>query len=268
MNPSLVHRLAINGREPEMGELARLAQINYGHFTSLQVRSRAARGFSLHLQRLAAATRELFGSELDTGQVRMQLRALLDDAPCSVRITVFSTVFDRGQPERPVPTDVLMAITAARTPPAKPLRLRSVVHERTLPAIKHVGTFGVFHELRRARRDGFDDALLCTPSGEVSEGTTWNIGFVDGGKIVWPLAPALAGITRQLLDRGLRGSGISTESRHIRLDELAAYRACFIVNAGSVGPMVEGIDDIRFSVDAELPRLIESAYASQPLEAI
>ena len=63
-------RIELNGGKPDPAALAWLAQVNYGHFTTLQVQQRGARGFRLHLQRLADATRELFGSELDLERVR------------------------------------------------------------------------------------------------------------------------------------------------------------------------------------------------------
>ena len=58
-----------NGQPAQVEDLLP-ALVNYGHFTSLQVRGHAVQGLDLHLARLSQATRELFGSELDTVQVR------------------------------------------------------------------------------------------------------------------------------------------------------------------------------------------------------
>lgn len=261
-------RIELNGREPDQGELAFLAQVNYGHFTSLQVRDRGTRGFSLHLQRLADATRLLFGNDLDTALVRRYVRQILDDAPASLRITVFSSRFDRANPERMVAADVLVAARAPREISRVPLRLKSVVHERLLPGTKHVGTFDLFHHRRLARMAGFDDAVFCTASGEISEGTIWNLGFWDGRTVTWPGAPALPGITRQLVDAGLRELGIPTTTHPVHLGDLAGFNSAFILNSGSVGPLVRSIDGARFVLDAEFEQLLVTAYESQPLEAI
>ncbi|HMM66239.1 MAG TPA: aminotransferase class IV [Dokdonella sp.] len=260
--------IELNGRAPEPRELAFLAQVNYGHFTTMQVRDRGVRGFGLHLQRLAEATRALFGSELDLELVRKHLRRIISDAPASVRITVFSLALDRAHLERPVGVDVLVAASPARAGRAEALRLRSVVHERTLPLVKHVGTFDLFHHWRQARLAGFDDALFCTAAGEVSEGPIWNIGFWDGSKVIWPAAPALPGITRQLLETGLRALGVHTETRPVFLRDLAGFRSAFIMNSASVGPLVRSIDENRFHPDAELGSLLVAAHESQPVEAI
>jgi branched-subunit amino acid aminotransferase/4-amino-4-deoxychorismate lyase len=261
-------RIELNGGKPDPAALAWLAQLNYGHFTTLQVQQRSARGFRLHLQRLASATRELFGSELDPERVRAHVRNMLTDQPATVRITVFSRLFDRKRPESPVEVDILVAVGAPATPSSAPVRLRSFTHDRVLARIKHVGTFDLWHRRREARLAGFDDALFCTREGEVSEGSTWNIGFWDGARVTWPSAPALAGVTRQLLSVGLAEAGIESASVPVRLDELDRFRSAFIVNTGSVGPRVACIDEHAFELDAELPQRLRSAYLSQPLEPI
>lgn len=261
-------RLLLNGRAPAIEELAFLAQVNYGHFSTMQVCERRVRGFGLHLQRLATATHELFGSDLDIDRVRVQVRQLVDDEPASLRITVFSRAMVRAHSERPVGADVLIATSPARAPRSGPLRLKSIRHERLLPHIKHIGMFDLLHLWRQARIAGFDDAVLTTVAGELSEGSTWNIGFWDGKRVIWPSAPALPGITRQLLDAGLREQGIKSETRPVFCDQLAGYRCAFMVNSGSVGPMIESIDTQRFDVDDEVLRLLTMAWEWQPSEII
>lgn len=261
-------RIELNGGKPDPAALAWLAQVNYGHFTTLQVQQRSARGFRLHLQRLADATRELFGTELDLERVRAHVRNVLGDQPATVRITVFSRQLDRKRLERPVEVDILVAAGAPATPASAPLRLRSCTHERELARVKHVGTFDLWHWRRQARLEGFDDALFCTCEGEVCEGSTWNIGFWDGSRITWPSAPALAGITRQVLSAGLAEAGIESASVPVRLDDLDRFRSAFIANTASIGPLVACIDERGFEIDADLPQRLRSAYLSQPMELI
>lgn len=265
---STLGRLLLNGREPTLEGLAFLAQVNYGHFTAMQVRERRARGFGLHLQRLATATRELFGSDLDIDQVRAQVRQVLDGEPASLRITVFSQVLDRAHLERAAAVDVLIATSPARVPRRGPMRLQSIRYERVLPNIKHIGMFDLLHLWRKARIAGFDDVVLTTAEGEIAEGSTWNIGFWDGQRVIWPSAPALPGITRQLLDARLSQRGIESVTRPVLCDQLAEFRSAFILNSGSVGPMIESIDAQRFDVDGELQCMLSAAWESQPMEII
>ena len=62
-----MRNLELNGRTPDLAEIHRLAAVNYGHFTSMQVRDQAVRGLGLHFARLADGNEEFFGwrAELD-----------------------------------------------------------------------------------------------------------------------------------------------------------------------------------------------------------
>ena len=165
--------VSCNGRAAQVEDLLP-ALVNYGHFTSLQVRDSAAQGLDLHLARLSQATRELFGSKLDTAQVRGWMAQALRQAglaDASLRVTVYSRRFDFRNPLAAVPVDVLVAVSAPVTLTASK-RVRSVAWQRELPQLKHVGTFGLFAERRAAMADGFDDVLFVTADGEVSEGST------------------------------------------------------------------------------------------------
>jgi hypothetical protein len=64
--------------------------LGYSHFTAMQVRD--TRGLDLHLARLDAATRELFGQPLDTDRVCGYVRhALGHTRDASVRVYVFES---------------------------------------------------------------------------------------------------------------------------------------------------------------------------------
>jgi hypothetical protein len=61
--------LEIKGRAATAGELRALAFGGYGHFTAMQLRGGRTRGLQLHLDRLDAASREMFGAALEGGRV-------------------------------------------------------------------------------------------------------------------------------------------------------------------------------------------------------
>ena len=74
-------RIEVNGHAATAAELAHPALSNYGHFTMMQVRGGRTRGLDLHLARLDAASRELFGGGLGGERVRAGFDdALLVDA--------------------------------------------------------------------------------------------------------------------------------------------------------------------------------------------
>ena len=264
-------RLELNGAPASVDDLRHLVQTNYGHFTVMRAEDGAVRGLDLHLDRLQAATRELFSSELDRVRVRGYLRHVLAGAAgaWSLRINVFALALDREHMERPVEADVLVGASPAPVPAAQPLRVKSVVYAREAPSIKHVGTFGLFHHRRLARLAGFDDALFVDANGRISEGSIWNIGFVDrDGAVVWPQAPQLDGVGMRLVDAGLASQGMRSRVRPVHLRELDTFRAAFFSNAGTPVRALASIDDCRFDVDTDFAQRLLAAYRSNPPQAI
>jgi branched-subunit amino acid aminotransferase/4-amino-4-deoxychorismate lyase len=264
------YRIELNGAPAQVEDLRALVQTNYGHFTSMQVRNGRVRGLSLHLDRLVSATRELFGCELDRENVRACLRHAIgtDPGPLSLRVNVFSRALDRARMSAPAKADVLVSASAAASASAPPLRLKSFRYQRELPAIKHVGTFPLFHYRRLAQQAGFDDALFVGDDGCISEGSVWNIVFFDGNGAIWPEAPQLRGISLQLLQAGLARRGIPDRVQSIRIQDLASFRGAFFTNSSVPVQPIARIDDIEFALDDVLMGKLVEAYESNPLEPV
>lgn len=256
-----------NGAPATLDMVAVLAACNYGHFTALQARGGRVQGLQRHLDRLQAATQELFGHGLDADRLRGWLREALGDADASVRVSVYSRAFDRDHPLRAAQPDVLIALTPARRVEAAALRVRSVRFARELPHIKHLGSFGLFHQRRLAQAQGFDDALFVTADGFVAEGSTWNILFHDGAQVIWPQAPMLDGISAQLLRAGLAELGVAQASRPVDLSEIPGFRAAFFTNTSCQVMPLMAIDAIDMPIDHDLRGLLERALATQPWQA-
>lgn len=277
----------LNGSAPGTTGLAALALVNYGHFTSMQVRDGAVQGLDLHLQRLRAATRELFSAELDEAGLRAWMRAAVarhaaDGGPgsgpdCGLRVTVFSHAFDYRRPLQAVPLDVLVSTTPAAGAPATPLRVKSYPFMRPLPQLKHVATFPLFHYRRLAQQAGFDDALFTGTVGDslhdcVLEGSVWNIGFWDGEGILWPRGPALRGTSESLLQSGLESLGVAQRTRPVLLDEVAGFAGAFAANASGIR-LIAAIDGAEFAAPdqaaaGEREALLRRALAMQPWQAL
>jgi branched-subunit amino acid aminotransferase/4-amino-4-deoxychorismate lyase len=263
-------RCELNGRVASADDLRALALTNYGHFTALQASSRGVRGLDLHLARLDAGTRELFGQSLDAHAVRAHLRSALAgwNGDAAVRITVFSRAFDREHPARAFAPDVLVTVTAPRSADSTPVRLKTFLHERALPTIKHIGTFSLFHHRRLAQQAGFDDALFVDASGAISEASIWNIGFFDGTSVVWPIAPQLHGVSMQLIHDGLRARGIASTARRVTREDIATFRSAFLTNCGCPVRAVASIDDVGLAVGADFERVLAACHAASPLQTI
>ena len=247
-------RIEINGVSPTAVLLRAAVHNNYGHFTAMQVRNRRVRGLELHLARMAAASREVFGAALDTGAVRDHIRHALgaDTSDASVRVYVLELE------DRP-------AVMVTVRPPASmregPWKLQSVPYQRPVAHIKHASDFGQGYYRRLARRNGFDDALLTGPGGVICEGGTTNIGFSDGSAVTWPDGPALAGITMQLLNQQLPGVGLTSRRERVRIPDVGGFAAVFVTNARGIAAVGQ-IDDRAVPVDARLMKTLADAYES------
>ncbi|MGA4848723.1 aminotransferase class IV [Streptomyces sp. G5(2025)] len=290
---ALVQRIEIDGRPATAESLRWPALVNTGHFTAMQVRGGKMRGIDRHLARLDAATRELFGHELDGERVRALIRHILRGDPegpkgpvspdgpdgpdgpngsgdviddASVRVHVHAP---GGEPSLMVtvrPPTVLAAALADRAQ-----SLMSVPYQRPFAHIKHLGGFAQARYGELARRAGFDDALLTGPGGEISEGAVTNIAFYestrDGTRIVWPDAPHLAGVTMQLIEARLPAAGLPTRHAPVTLADLPSYTGAFVTNAWGVSP-VRRIDSVAFEIDEKLMATVAGIYEEVPWDTI
>jgi len=186
-------------------DLLPLALTGYGQFTTMRVDAdRRIRGLSLHMERLVRDSEVVFGTVVDTDRVRVLVRQALAgrESPCVVRITHFDPSIEIGRPEDARQPQIMVTVRSAGALSPPPLTAMSVRYERDLPHVKHCGLFGALHARRTARLQGFGDALFLGPDNLVSEGGTWNVGFIDGnGTIIWPEGPVLPGVTVALLQQ-------------------------------------------------------------------
>lgn len=242
--------IEINGAPATAEALHLPALTSYGHFTAMQVRDARVRGLALHLGRLDASTRELFGRSLDGERIREDIRHALgaaDARDASVRVYVY-------WPDGDERATLMVTVRPPQKMAEHPKRLMSVPYVRDMPHIKHLGGFGQNHYLTLADRAGFDEALLTTPDGLVTEGAITNIAFWDGGSVVWPDAPALPGMTMALLEPRL-----PSVRRRVTLTDLPSYEAVFITNSQGIAPVCR-IDEVEYAVDAELMKTVTAAY--------
>ncbi|MGC4807606.1 aminotransferase class IV [Micromonospora sp. DT233] len=232
----------------------------YGHFTTMRVERRAVRGLGLHLRRLVADCATVFSADLRPAHVRECLRAATAAAegPLTVRVTVTDPDLALTHLAAPARPRVVVTTRAPTAQPQPPLRVRSTGYARDAPAIKHTGLFGALHERRRAQLAGYDDALFVSAAGLVTEGPTWNIGFIRHDTVVWPAGDALPGITRRLLATGHPGP---QRTEPVRLADLPAMTVAFATNAaGGIRP-IAAVDGTSFDVDHPVLARLRERYA-------
>ncbi|MFF2506344.1 aminotransferase class IV family protein [Streptomyces sp. NPDC058067] len=263
--------MATLDKEPASADdLLPLALTNYAHFTSMRVDSdQSIRGLSLHLERLVRDCKIVYGAALDTDRVREQIRTALAEksGPCVVRVTIYDPAVDMGHPAEAKSPKALVAVRSAGPLPPAPLRVQSVQYERDLPQVKHCGLFGTLYARRAAQLAGADDALFVGGDGLVSEGGTWNVGFIDGnGTVVWPDARVLPGVTMALLRQ--HTDGISHQASAVTLEQAKSMAAAFATNTSIGVRALSAIDDVSLPTEHPVLNALRDSYLSIPGETL
>lgn len=259
----------IYGIEATPDELRALALTGYGHFTSMHVEAGGVRGFDLHLERLISSAKAVFDADLDRESLVADIRAAIAGSTGSytLRVTMFDPAINLGNlgtvTAKPVPLITARPSHAGALPP---MQVKSVAFQRDIPEVKHVGLFSPLHHRVAAKRAGFGDVLFTDPtSTNISEGSTWNIGFIAAdGAVVWPEAAVLPGVTMALL----RGANDRYVAQAIPLAEIGRMQAAFATNASIGVRPISAINGHHFDPDHPAVAGLQRIYAAIPAQRI
>lgn len=261
--------LLIDGLPPTQADLHYLAMVNYGAYTAFRVEEGGVRGLDLHLSRLDAYAVELFGEPVGEDRLRGVISTAVEDRRDAwVRINLFSPDILARTPSACVRPKVMTSVLSPPPPLATQIRLQVRTYSREDARIKHTATLGLIRARRLAREDGFDDALFADSDGLISEGSSWNIGFLRGDHLVWPQAPMLLGATQALISRGLAGVSLTQSTEPVHVHDLSRFDGVVICNSTTPACSVTAIGDRVFATDAGQIERIASAWLSQPAEQI
>lgn len=258
--------VTLDGTPVAVDDLLPLALTNLGHFTSMRVDTDGIRGLTLHMERLVRDCKTVWGADLDTDRVRTYVRQALEgrSRPCTARVTIYDPTVDMGHPADADQPHIMVSVRDAGAMPPEPLRAMSVPYERDLPEVKHVGLFGALHARRTAQLAGFGDALFIGRDGYVSEGGTWNVGFVDqDGTIVWPQALVLPGVTMTLLQRHAEHR-VAT----VTVEQAKGMAAAFGTNTSIGVRPLSAIDETNFPTAHPVLSQLQQTYLSIPGEKL
>ncbi|SFD34286.1 aminotransferase class IV family protein [Streptomyces aidingensis] len=255
---------SLDGPSFTSDDMAALALTNLGHFTSIRVDGGRVRGLSLHLTRLARDCRTVFDAELDINRVHEQMcrAAHRREGAFVLRVTVFDPAITLGTTGADAHPAALVTVRPAGSLDQPPLRVASHVFQRELPQVKHTGLFASLYHRRAAMRAGADDVLFTDTSGAVSEGATWNIGFWDGRRVVWPKAEVLPGVTMALLQEQ---ADHTTAPVTLSLDGM---EAAFAANTSIGVRPISMIDDTALPSGHPALQQLRNAYLTIPGEPL
>ena len=245
----------VNGHEADEAAVSLLEHEGWGHFTAMQVRGGRTRGLDLHLARLEAAHRDVYGRALGGEEVRARIRhALGGQIDASVRVYGYWA-------------GLIVTVREPQDMPLRPHSMTALHFQRPLARLKHVGSWGQGRFRQIALAAGFDEGLLVDETGRISEGTITNVGFWRYGMVIWPDAPKLPGITMLLLRRELMAAGIPQAEEPIRVQDLADYAGMILCNSRGWAP-VSRVDDLKIPGDEAFSGVVAAAIDGCPWDEI
>jgi branched-subunit amino acid aminotransferase/4-amino-4-deoxychorismate lyase len=248
-------RIEVNGHEADEAAVSLLEHEGWGHFTAMQVRGGQTRGLDLHLARLEAAHRDVYGRALGDEEVRARIRhALGGQRDASVRVYGYWA-------------GLIVTVRGPQDMPRRPHTMRSLHFQRPLARLKHVGSWGQGRFREAALAEGFDEGLLVDEQGRISEGTITNVGFWRDGTVMWPDAPKLQGITMLLLRRQLTAVGIPQAEAPVCVHDLASYQGMILSNSHGWAP-VSRVDELMIPQDEAFIDIIAAAMDQCRWDAI
>jgi branched-subunit amino acid aminotransferase/4-amino-4-deoxychorismate lyase len=253
--PSDYIAIEVNGREADHVAVSLLEHEGWGHFTAMQVRGGRTRGLDLHLARLQAAHQEIYGRELGGQEVRDRIRhALGGRGDASVRVYGYWA-------------GLIVTVRGPQDMPCRPHAMTAVQFQRPLARLKHVGSWSQGRFGEAAQAAGFDEGLLVDETGRISEGIITNVGFWRDGRVIWPEAPKLDGITMLVLRRQMAAAGVAQAEEPVRVQDLAGYDGMILCNSRGWAP-VGRVDDLIIPQDEAFTGVIAAAIESSPWDEI
>lgn len=261
--------LWIDGRPAGLEDLGHQALFNYGALTSFRVEGGGVRGLDLHLERLNRSAIELFGEAVAEDRLRDQMRAALAGrTEAWLRISLFSSELSLRQPDWVGAPQVMISVSPPPLPLSDGVRLQSRTYVREAPHLKHVATMGLLRARRMARLAGYDDALFTDDEGRISEGSLWNIVFIQGDTVIWPDAPMLDGVAQALIRAALDQAGSPQRIDAVRLSDLAGFDGAFLCNSATPAARIAAINDHVFTGAADAAQHLNALWRSQPRQKI
>ncbi|MGV3578952.1 aminotransferase class IV [Brevundimonas sp.] len=265
----MAENLLIDGLPPTEADLRYQALVNYGAYTSFRIEDGGVRGLDLHLARLDASATELFGAPVGEDRLRDLIRtAVADRRHAWLRVSLFAPDILPRSPSAEAAPKVQTSISPPPPPLASSVRAQVRTYVRTDAHIKHTAIFPLIRARRLARQAGFDDVLFADADGLISEGATWNVGFLTGDTVVWPEAPMLDGVAQTLIRAGLPAVGLRSVIRPVRLTDLATFDGAFLCNSATPACPITAVGDHVFAANRDRIDRLQAAWTSNPVQDI
>ncbi|MDD5428730.1 MAG: aminodeoxychorismate lyase [Candidatus Omnitrophica bacterium] len=248
-----------------------------GIFETMRVYDGKVFKLNEHIARLFAAAEvvnikiPVSAAELKRELYRALKKNRSKDASLRVTVTRGEGPFTLTEEKRPKPTIMITAKKFGGYPPAFYSRgIRAEISDirqnehSPLAGIKSLNFLNYILARMRARKGGFDEAIILNTAGFVAEAAASNIFLVKGKKILTPSldSGALPGITRSLVMGIAKKLGLKAEERPISPKELYGAGEVFLTSSlAEVLPVTKiGRRNIGKGSPGAVTKLLHASY--------
>lgn len=240
-----------------------------GLFETIRVQNGAPRRLDRHMARLTASAKALaLPVSFETAKIADVIAAHAPAGLAAARLTVSRGVGKRGLEADPGAAPTVTLSLTAYAPPERPLSLTVSDVRRAAGSVaarhKTLSYIDNAEARRRARADGFDEALMLNGAGEIACAAAANIFWIAGGVLYTPALScgALGGITRACVLRQAARLGVKALPGRYGLDRLNAAEAVFLTNALMGARAVSALGGRRYETGHSLAAALIEAEAS------
>lgn len=122
--------------------------------------------------------------------------------------------------------------------------------------------FGALRRRRAAQLGDCDDVLFTDEKSFVSVGATWNVGFFDGDRVIWPDAEVLPAVAIRLIDQVHEHSGTAP----VNVTAIGTVHAAFATNTTIGVRAIRAINDLTPPADRPIFDTLRKEYMESPAE--
>lgn len=127
----------------------------------------------------------------------------------------------------------------------KGIRLKTFKFSRVLPELKSLSYLAAVFAQQKARKAGFDEALLLDEKNRILEGANFNFTILKNRKLIVPAEGVLNGMTMEIAIRLAQSLGFKTIRRALKYQELKQAEEAFVTSATREVMPVAQVDKIK-----------------------
>jgi 4-amino-4-deoxychorismate lyase len=241
-----------------------------GLFETFRWKSKTPTYFAMHTERMKDGARVLGIPFPKVEEIKDNVQKAVSEANIAdayVKLCLLSkgsSIFY----EEPLGYSILVVVRDYQ-PPEEPMKVKVSSYRRNstnpILGIKSLNYLENLLANKVAKRSGFDEAIFINERGEITEGTTTNIFFIQDDVLFTPtlVCGLLSGVVRGIVIELASEYGIEVREGRYDLARLKSSNGAFLTNSLIGGVEVSMVDDIKLPPGSDMLIKIKSGLINK-----